>query len=55
MPDFLKLRHLILYVVFLQTLEGQEMDAEDRETMDRLRRVIEEEWPIIDVDFRKMK
>ncbi|MED1858104.1 phosphotransferase enzyme family protein [Brevibacillus reuszeri] len=55
LPDFLKLRHLILYVVFLQTLEGQEMEAEDRVTMDRLRRVIEEEWPIIDVDFRKMK
>lgn len=55
LPDFLKLRHLILYVVFLQSVEGQAIEAEDKETMNRLRRVIEEEWPIIDVDFMEIQ
>ncbi|MGG1660635.1 phosphotransferase enzyme family protein [Brevibacillus sp. NRS-1366] len=51
LPDFLKLRHLVQYVVFLQSVEGKPLTGEDEETLEHLNRVIEKDWPIIDVDF----
>jgi Ser/Thr protein kinase RdoA (MazF antagonist) len=50
-PDFLKLRHLIVYIGFLQTVEGQQLNEGEQAHLHHLRNVIEQDVPIIPFDF----
>lgn len=50
-PDFLRLRHLTQYIVFLQSVNINSLNQDEKELMEHLKIVIEEDYPIIDFDF----
>lgn len=51
-PLLLRLRHLLIYVIFHQITDLENMDEERAEILDKFRKEIEEETPIVEMDFR---
>jgi amicoumacin kinase len=51
LPEFLKVRHLILYIAALQELTHASLNAEEKDFLMGLRKVIEEDLPIVNFDF----
>lgn len=51
LPEFLKVRHLILYIAALQELNHDSLSTEEKDFLTGLRKVIEEDLPIVNFDF----
>jgi amicoumacin kinase len=51
LADFLKIRHLTFYICFLQGCDLNSLSEAETAESDHLKRVITEDWPIVDFDF----
>jgi amicoumacin kinase len=51
LPDFLKLRHIVQYIAFLQSVNLESITEDELRYMEFQKMIIEKEFPIIDYDF----
>ncbi|MFE8702701.1 phosphotransferase enzyme family protein [Cytobacillus sp. FJAT-54145] len=54
LQDFLKLRHIIQYIAFIQSVNLNNLSIDEQEYMDFQKMIIEKGYPIIDFDFTKV-